>query len=101
MGMAERGSTSAMPGIGISIFIGAVGAILRYAVTTVTPGFNLHTGGVILMFVGAAGVLLSLLIWSSVSPFRGNNSSSRRETTRIEDGHETGTVVKETRASNS
>jgi hypothetical protein len=95
----EPRNVSAMPGIGISIFIGAVGAVLRYAVTTATPGFNLHTGGVILMVVGAVGVFLSLVLWSSLSPFgRRSQTVSRRETTTTEDGHERGTVVRETRS---
>lgn len=101
MSTAERSGMSAMPGIGISIFIGAAGAILRYAVTASAQGFNIRTAGVILMFVGGLGVLLSLLMWSSLSPFGGHSrSSSRRETTRTEDGHERGSsVVTESKAS--
>ena len=43
-------------GIGISIVVGTVGAILRYAVTGPANqnGFDVHTGGVILMIVGAS-----------------------------------------------
>jgi hypothetical protein len=87
-----------MPGISISIFIGAVGAILRYAVTATAEGFNLHAAGMILMLVGAAGVLLSLLFWTSFSPFarRTQTTNSRRVETSTEDGHESGRVVSET-----
>jgi hypothetical protein len=87
-----------MPGIGISVFIGAVGAILRYAITASTEGIDLQMAGVILMFVGAAGVLLSLLFWTSFSPWARSNRStnSRRVETRTEDGHESGRVVSET-----
>lgn len=46
--------------IGIGIFLFAVGAILRYAVTVETEGFNLHTIGIILMVVGAAAAILSM-----------------------------------------
>ena len=69
-----------MPGIAISIFIGAVGAVMRYAVTATAEGFDLHMAGVILMFVGAAGVLLSLLFWTSFSPWgrRGQTDDGRR-----------------------
>ena len=52
-------------GIGTSIFLFAIGAILRFAVDVQTTGFNLHTVGVILMIVGIVGALLSLLFWSS------------------------------------
>jgi fluoride ion exporter CrcB/FEX len=87
-------------GIGISIFVGAVGAILRYAVTARTNqhGFNIHTGGVILMIVGAIGLVLSMLFWSSFAPFgRRDQSSSRREEITTQDGHEQGRVIHETR----
>ena len=35
-----------------------------------TSGFNLNTVGVILMVAGVIGLLLSLLFWSSFSPYR-------------------------------
>ena len=56
--------------IGTSILLIAVGAVLRFAVTVSTTGFNIHTIGVILMIVGAIGLLLSLLwmtIWADRS----------------------------------
>jgi beta-lactamase regulating signal transducer with metallopeptidase domain len=46
--------------IGSSIFLIAVGAILRFAVTTTTPGFNIHTVGLIVLLAGVAGLLISL-----------------------------------------
>jgi hypothetical protein len=47
----------------ISILVGAVGAILDYAVveSPYQHGFNINTVGVILMIVGAVGLALSLL----------------------------------------
>ena len=48
-------------GLGTSLFLIAVGAVLRFAVNVSTNGFNLHTVGVILMIVGAVGLLISLL----------------------------------------
>ena len=56
-------------GIGVSIFLLAVGAILAFAVDVTTEGFNLDTIGVILMIVGGIGLLASLLFWSSFSPY--------------------------------
>lgn len=56
-------------GIGTSIFLFAVGAILRFAVDVQTEGFNLHAVGVILMIVGAVGALLSLMFWSTWGGF--------------------------------
>ena len=50
-------------GIGISVFLLAVGAILAYAVDVSVSGLDLDTIGVILMIVGAIGLLTSLLIF--------------------------------------
>lgn len=57
--------------IGTSILLIAVGAVLRFAVTVSTSGFNIHTIGVILMIVGAIGLLLSLL-WMTIWADRAN-----------------------------
>jgi hypothetical protein len=51
--------------LGTSLFLIAVGAILRFAVTVTTKGFNLHTVGLILMIIGAAGLLISIF-WMTV-----------------------------------
>jgi Domain of unknown function (DUF6458) len=48
-------------GSGISIFVIAVGAILYFAVSTSVKGINLDTVGVILMLVGALGLVVSLI----------------------------------------
>ena len=48
-------------GIGTSIFLIALGAILKFAVTTDISGIELSTVGVILMVVGIIGLLISLL----------------------------------------
>ena len=47
--------------LGTSLLLIAIGAILRFAVTVTTSGFNIHTIGVILMIVGVVGAILSLL----------------------------------------
>jgi len=44
---------------GTSIFLIAVGAILKFAVNTTVSGISLQTVGVILMLVGLLGLLLS------------------------------------------
>ncbi|MBW3654369.1 MAG: DUF6458 family protein [Actinomycetota bacterium] len=48
-------------GIGTSIFLIALGAILKFAVTATVSGIELSTVGVILMVVGIIGLLVSLL----------------------------------------
>lgn len=52
-------------GIGFGIFLVAVGAILRYAVTAEVAGIDIGTVGMILMVAGAVLFLLSLffVIW--------------------------------------
>jgi hypothetical protein len=60
--------------IGAALVLLAVGAILRFAIVTVsTHGVNVHTIGDILMVVGALGLILWLIVWA---PW-----SRRRETT--------------------
>ncbi len=46
--------------IGGSLFLIALGAILKFAVTDSVNGIDLGTVGVILMIVGAVGLVLSL-----------------------------------------
>jgi hypothetical protein len=56
-------------GIGFGIFLFAVGAILRYAVTAEMAGIDIGTVGVILMVAGAVLLLLSLffVVWARQS----------------------------------
>jgi uncharacterized membrane protein len=56
--------------LGVSIFLLVVGAILTFAVDVTTSGFSINTVGIILMIAGALGLVLSLLFWSSFSPYR-------------------------------
>ena len=52
-------------GIGVGLFLMAVGAILAFAVTAEVQGIDVATVGWILMILGAVGILLSLVLWSS------------------------------------
>jgi hypothetical protein len=52
-------------GFGVGMILTAVGAILAWAVTANTSGFNVHTVGYILLVVGIVGMLISLVFWSS------------------------------------
>ena len=56
-------------GVGVSLLLIAAGAILTWAVSAEASGVDLNTVGVILMVVGAAGLLLSLVFWSSWGGF--------------------------------
>ena len=48
-------------GIGTSLVLIAIGAILRFAISVSAHGFSVHTIGVILMIVGVVGLVISLL----------------------------------------
>jgi len=53
--------------IGTSIFLIAVGAILKFAVTATVAGVDIQTAGVILMVVGLIALVISLMeqmIWA-------------------------------------
>jgi len=69
-------------GIGVSIFLLAVGAILTFALNATVSGINLDTVGVILMVVGVIGLLFSAMFWSSWGGF---NGASRTERTVVRD----------------
>ena len=67
-------------GMGVSLVLVAVGAVLAFAVHVTGHGFNIHTIGIILLVVGAIGALMSMIFWSSWGGFGGG----RTETTVIE-----------------
>jgi hypothetical protein len=68
-------------GLGVSLFLIAVGAILTFAVNATVSGVSIDTVGWILMIVGVVGILLSLLFWSSWG-----GTGGRRRTTVVDDG---------------
>jgi hypothetical protein len=60
-------------GIGMSIFLIAAGAILRYAINVTVEGIEIDTVGLILMVVGIIGLVISLAVM-----FMGNDDRPRR-----------------------
>jgi small-conductance mechanosensitive channel len=70
-------------GLPVSLLLIAVGAILVWAVSATTSGVNLHTVGWILLIVGIAGAVLSMVFWSS---WAGPGSLGRRRTVVDEGG---------------
>ena len=72
-------------GIGVSLILIAVGAILTWAVNATVSGVDINAVGVILMIVGAVGLLLSLMFWSSWGGYGVGRGTTRRVTT-YEDG---------------
>ncbi len=77
----EGGNTM---GIGVSLLLIAVGAILTGAVNAEVSGLELQTIGIILMVVGAVGGLISLIFWSSWGGFGGyRRDTIVRDTDRV------------------
>jgi hypothetical protein len=70
-------------GLGVSLLLIAVGAILVWGVQADVAGVSEDAIGVILMVVGAAGLLLSLMFWSS---WGGPGYFGRRRETYVEEG---------------
>ncbi len=50
-------------GMGVSVFLLAVGAILAFAVTDAIQGVDLTAVGYILMVAGAVGLLMTTLVF--------------------------------------
>lgn len=69
-------------GIGVSLLLTAAGAILIWGVTGEAAGLDLDAIGVILMIVGLAGLLISLVFWSS---WGGPGYFGRRRETVVEE----------------
>jgi hypothetical protein len=69
-------------GLAMSIVVIAAGAILRFAVSVTTTGFNLQSVGLILMIIGGLSLLLSIAFWSSWGGFGAGGTYRRQRTVR-------------------
>ena len=70
-------------GLGASIFLIALGAILAFAVTYELAGVDIQVVGWILMIVGILGLVLSMVFWSS---WGGPAYWSSRRRTYVDEG---------------
>jgi hypothetical protein len=70
-------------GISLSILLIAVGAILTWAVSAEVNGVDITAVGVILMIVGAVGLVVSMIFWSSWGGF-GARDGGGQNTTVVE-----------------
>ena len=73
-------------GISLSILLLAVGAILTWAVSAEVSGVDITAVGVILMIVGAVGLVTSFAFWSSWGGFGARDGAAGGpQTTVIKD----------------
>ena len=56
-------------GISLSILLIAIGAVLAWAVSATVAGIDIQVAGIILVVVGAIGLVASLIFWSSWGGF--------------------------------
>ncbi len=54
-----------LTGMGLSVVAFIAGAIMRFAITVQTTGFNINKIGVILMIAGAVGFVISTVLFAS------------------------------------
>jgi hypothetical protein len=73
--------------IGLSLILLAAGAVLTWAVTATVSGVNIHVVGVILMVVGALGIILSLIALSTAGG--GGGAVRRRDVVTDASGDQT------------
>ena len=50
-------------GIGVSVFLLALGAVLTFAVNASVSGLDINVVGIILMVAGAIGLLMTMLVF--------------------------------------
>ncbi len=77
--------------IGMSLFLIAVGAILKFAITDSISGVDLETVGVILMIVGVIGLAVTMLVLNGGAG--GWYGGATRRTTVVEDDYVDDRVV--------
>ena len=68
-------------GLGVSLLLIAVGAILVWGLQSDVAGISEDAIGVILIVIGALGIILSMIFWSSWGGMGG-----RRRSTYVEEG---------------
>jgi hypothetical protein len=77
-------SKEPLMGTAVSLLMIAAGAIMVWAVNMTASGISIHTVGIILMVVGALGLVLSIVFWSSWGGFGGASARRGGSTTIVE-----------------
>jgi hypothetical protein len=73
--------------MGMSSVAIIAGAIMRFAVSVQTTGFNVNKIGVILMIAGVAGFLISSVLFASTRKAGGAGTRRAHTETRDSEGH--------------
>jgi membrane-bound ClpP family serine protease len=76
----SRGTGTGLIGLGLVLVV--IGAILKFAVTVTTTGFNINAVGVILLVVG----ICSVLIGGSIFAMGANRRTTTRESVQYTPG---------------
>ncbi|HET9545679.1 MAG TPA: DUF6458 family protein [Gaiellaceae bacterium] len=71
-------------GLGVSLFLIAIGLILWLAVSAEVSGIDINMVGLILVIIGALGLLISMIFWSTW----GGVGGWRRETVVRDDRYD-------------
>jgi hypothetical protein len=66
--------------LGLGIVLLIVGALMRYAVTVTTDGFNINTAGIILLWAGVVAFVMGLTFMVMGSQRRSSSQSSIQQT---------------------
>ena len=74
----NRATGTGFLGLGIVLLI--VGALMRYAVTATTDGFNINTAGVILLWAGIVAFIMGVTFIAMGSQRRSMSQSSVQQT---------------------
>ena len=70
-------------GISLSILLIAIGAVLAWAVSADVAGIDIEVAGIIMVVVGAVGLVASLIFWSSWGGFGGRESGDGSPQTNV------------------
>ncbi len=73
-------------GMAFSVIAIAAGAVMYWGVTTQGHGFRLSTVGVILMVLGAVGLIVSMIVFASSRRALGTSRTYHREVTDADGG---------------
>jgi hypothetical protein len=76
-----------LTGMGLSAVALIAGAIMRFAITVQTTGFNINKIGVILMIAGAIGFVISSILFASTRSAAVGGTHTFHSETRDSSGH--------------